>query len=530
MLETALNMPMKNNKHFFLTCFLLFALTASYAHAAVFNKNKALEVRVLVDVSERMKISDPDDRRVAALKLFIQLLPNNANVGIWMFDGMTTEIMKTGKSGISWKTQAMKNVDKVHSSGKAADIERALAVASLDWVEESERANRHIVLLTDGKITSGKTKKENVASRERVLNYQVTRLKDAGVSIHTVGFSGDADVDFLESIANETLGWFDLAKTPEQLERALLRVSKRLVEKNSIPLVANKFTVDETVRQFTAVVFRKKGFGSTQLDDPEGMDFGRSSDRAGVTWHREKKYDIVTVTKPMEGEWRLIAAKDPDNEIFITTNLQMAVENMPKEIIAETDTRIRMLMTDNGKLLKNSNFLSAITATVEITNKRGDKDTLPMELDMITGGYFFVDIGRELKIGPYELVVKAVGNTFERTETLSFYVKPKPKVDYVEINPAFDKVLAAAGIELPEKGVTKENILQCPDLSKIIVGGDGLPPPEVVEEESESSWVLTSGIVLILNLLLAAAGFLGLKFYKNKMTEKDNELAKKLST
>ena len=307
-------------------------------------------------------------------------------------------------------------------------------------------------------------------------------------------------------------------------------MSKRLVEKNSIPLVANKFTVDETVRQFTAVVFRKKGFGSTQLDDPEGMDFGRSSDRAGVTWHREKKYDIVTVTKPMEGEWRLIAAKDPDNEIFITTNLQMAVENMPKEIIAETDTRIRMLMTDNGKLLKNSNFLSAITATVEITNKRGDKDTLPMELDMITGGYFFVDIGRELKIGPYELVVKAVGNTFERTETLSFYVKPKPKVDYVEINPAFEKVLAAAGIELPEKGVTKENILQCPDLSKIIVGGDGLPPPEVVEEESESSWVLTSGIVLILNLLLAAAGFLGLKFYKNKMTEKDNELAKKLST
>jgi predicted negative regulator of RcsB-dependent stress response len=41
---------------------------------------------------------------------------------------------------------------------------------------------------------------------------------------------------------------------------------------------------------------------------------------------------------------------------------------------------------------------------------------------------------------------------------------------------------------------------------------------------------LTSGIVLILNLLLAAAGFFGLKFYKNKMTEKDNELAKKLST
>jgi len=69
-------------------------------------------------------------------------------------------------------------------------------------------------------------------------------------------------------VANETLGWFDVAKTAAQTERALLRVSKRLVERNSIPLIANTFTVDETVRQFTAVVFIKKGFGTTQLDDP----------------------------------------------------------------------------------------------------------------------------------------------------------------------------------------------------------------------------------------------------------------------
>jgi len=506
-------------------------LSASYTQAAVFKKNKALDVRVLVDVSERMKVSDPGNHRIAALKLFIRLLPNNANVGIWMLDEVTTEIMATGKSGVSWKAQALKNIDKIHSSGKATDIERALAVASLDWVKENKGAKRHIVLLTDGKITSGKTKKANAASKERVLSFQVMHLKTVGVSVHTIGFSDDADVEFLESIASDTLGWFDIVKTPEQLERTLLRVSKRLVEKNSIPLVANKFVVDETVRQFTAVVFRKKGFGSTQLDDPEMMDFGRSSERDGVSWHREKKYDIVTVNKPMEGEWRLIAPADPGNEIFITTSLQMAVENMPKEIVAGSDTRIKMLMTDKGKLLKNSNMLSTIMATVEITNKRGDKDVIPMELDMITGGYFFVDIGRELKTGPYELVVKAAGNTFERTEALSFHVKPKPKVDYVEINPVFDKVLAEAGIVLPEEGVTEENILQCPDLSKIVVGKDGLPATEtVVEEESESNWLLTGGIVLIFNLLLAAAGFFGLRFYKGRMAEEDSLVAKKLST
>jgi len=186
------------------------------------------------------------------------------------------------------------------------------------------------------------------------------------------------------------------------------------------------------------------------------------------------------------------------------------------------------LMTDKGKLLQNSNMLSVIDATIEITNKRGDKEVISMQQDMINGGYFFVNVGKELKVGPYELVVRAVGNTFERIEALSFRVKSKPKIDYVEIDPVFDTVLAEAGIVLPEEGVTDEEILQCPDLSKIVVGGNGAAPVEEIEEES--NWLLTGGIVLIVNLLLAAGGFFGLRFYKKKIAAEDELLTKKLMT
>jgi hypothetical protein len=523
---------MKKIKHLFNFCFFLLLLSPLLTHAATSNKDgkKSLEVRVLVEVSDRMVISDPNNHRVAALKLFIKLLPNNANAGIWMFDGATTELMKTAKSGISWKTQALKNVDKVHANGKTADIERALAVASLDWVQKNPKESRHIILLTDGKITSGRTKADNLASKQRILNYQITRLKAADVSVHTIGFSEDADVKFLDAIATETVGWFDVAKTAEQLEKTLLRVNKRLVEKNRIPLVANKFIVDETVRQFTAVVFRKEGFGSTQLDDPEGMDFGRSSDRVGVTWHREKKFDIVTVTKPMEGEWRLIAPNDPNNEIFITSNLQMALDDLPKEIYAGSDTRIRILMTDRGKLLRNSNVLSVIDATVEITNKRGDKEVFEMEQDMITGGYFFVDLGKDFKVGPYELIVRAVGNTFERIESAAFHVKPKPAINYIEIKPVFKQVLADAGVVIAEEGVSEDELMQCPDLSKIVVGGEclALPKQEAVEEETD--WMMAGGVVLLVNLLLAVGGFFGLTFYRKKETEENEGLMKKVAT
>ena len=50
---------MKKITHFSLTCLLLFALMVTSVQAVDFNKNNSIEVRVLVDVSERMKISDP---------------------------------------------------------------------------------------------------------------------------------------------------------------------------------------------------------------------------------------------------------------------------------------------------------------------------------------------------------------------------------------------------------------------------------------------------------------------------------------
>ncbi|MEH6502483.1 MAG: vWA domain-containing protein [Cycloclasticus sp.] len=518
-----------------LFCLLLLLLAGTFAQAATFaaNDKKFLEVRILVDVSKNMKFSDPDNHRLAALKLFVNLLPNNAIASIWMFDDKTTEIMKASTSGISWKSQALKNLNKIHSEGKTSNIERALAVASLEWVTEDKNANRHIVLLTEGKVLSGATKAKSLASKARVLNHQIARLKVADVSVHTIGFSKEADKEFLDEMANQTSGWSELINTADQLERAVLRVSKRLVEKNSIPLVANKFLVDETVREFTAVVFRKKGFGVTQLDDPEGLDFGGSSKRPGVRWHREKSYDIVTVSKPMEGEWRLIAPADPDNEVFITTNLQMVVENIPKEIYVGSNLGIKMLFSDKGKLVTSLGFLGVIDATLEITDKRNEKEVIKMEQDMINGGYFFVDIGKDLKIGPYKLVVRAVSDTFERLETLSFHVQAKPKVEYIEIMPEFKQVLADAGIVLPKEGMTEAQILECPDLSNIVVGGNGLPATNEVAEtvvvEEESNWLLTSGIVLLVNLLLAAGGFFGYKAYKKKVADEDETLVKGLS-
>ena len=277
--------------------------------------------------------------------------------------------------------------------------------------------------------------------------------------------------------------------------------------------------IDDAVRQFTAVVFRKKGFGATQLDDPEGMDFGRDNKPKGVNWHREKRYDIVTVTNPMEGDWRLIAPSSPDQ--------------LPKVITTGGDSRIKMLLAEKGKLVTNSNFLDVVKATIELKDKRGKKTVIDMEQDMIAGGYFFADIGKNLKEGAYEMVVRAKGNTFERIETMTIHVRPKPKEKIVEIKPEFRKVLTDAGIEVPEEVVdTEQAALSCPEVVSDEKNKAGAAGEEVaeVEEPEESNWMVTSGIILLVNILLGAAGFFGFRFFKAKATKADEELINKLST
>lgn len=511
-------------------CVLAGTLLPIMAHALNFDKakKKHLDVRILVDVSSKMKLHDPENFRSSALELFVKLLPSNTVAGMWMYDGMVTELMPPSKVGISWKLLAQKATDKIHSEGAYSNLEKALAVASLDWVEQDKNTYRHIILLTDGLVNVGDKRESNEASVRRILGYQLNRLKELGVVIHAVGLSEKADISLLEELVVGTGGWYDRAKTASHLERTLYRVNRRLVQKNSIPIAANKFYIDDDIREFTAVVFRKKRFGSVQLDDPEGMDFGRESRRNGVTWHRAKTYDIVTVTNPIEGEWRLIASADPDNDILVSTNLQMVVDELPKEIPSGQDTRIRSLLVDRGKLITNGNFLDAVDLSLELKDKDGEVYTFDMQRDMITGGFYFADIGKNLIKGSYEMTVIAKGNTFQRIDSTVLNVGPKIRPKVVSVPPDFKRVLTESGLDLPANQVYDSKILIEFDAElAALQNGEQLFEPEVVEEESD--WMMTAIIIALTNLLLAAAGFFGLKFYKKKMAASDELLISKLA-
>lgn len=111
-----------------------------------------VDTRVLIDVSGSMRTSDPDNLRVPALKLFIELLPETTRAGVWIFGRDVTMQVRFGEVNANWKTRALDLAEGIHSRGLYTNIEAALEIAMHNWESTVGIAERNLVLLTGGVV------------------------------------------------------------------------------------------------------------------------------------------------------------------------------------------------------------------------------------------------------------------------------------------------------------------------------------------------------------------------------------------
>ena len=112
------------------------------------NKSLTSHVRVLIDVSGSMKQNDPDNLRIPALKLLINLLPSDSQAGVWLFAQETIPLLGSNQVSQSWKDKALKASARIHSKGLFTNIEAALTKAIEGWKESEIDSKHSIILLT----------------------------------------------------------------------------------------------------------------------------------------------------------------------------------------------------------------------------------------------------------------------------------------------------------------------------------------------------------------------------------------------
>jgi uncharacterized protein (TIGR03503 family) len=407
------------SKVLFFIYLAIITLWATSSNAATSTKAQPQgnDIRILIDVSGSMKKNDPKNLRLPALRLLVGLLPPDTSAAVWNFGTKAEPIVPLGLANEKWKDSARKASNKIHSKDMFTNIGAALEVATSDWGDTPSTLNqRSIILLTDGMIDISKDKEKNQLERSRILKQLLPKLQKTGVNIHTIALSKNADHDFLQQLSTKTDGGFEQTQSAEQLERIFLRLFEKTTQPDTVPLVDNKFLVDESILELTLLVFKAPGATPTAVIEPDKYAYQRKNKPTYVKWQSEKNYDLITISRPKQGEWSINAQTDPDNRVLVVTNLQIQTNRMPNNLFFGEMLKVGLFMADNNKKIEDDNFLQFISMSVK--QKEPQKKRWFLHDNGLRGdseahdGLFNVHIKKTLGIGK---------NTFTflaRTETL----------------------------------------------------------------------------------------------------------------
>ena len=287
---------------------MLLALLCMTFLLPAFAAEPVTDLRVLIDVSGSMKQNDPQNLRRPALKLLVGLIPDGTHAGVWTFGQFVNMQVKQGVVDQKWKQTATREAGNIHSYGLYTNIEDAIKRSTWDWNRPDESYNRHLILLTDGVVDISPDAKKNAKSRQTILNSHLQRLKQAGVKIHTIALSANADHELLKKLAVTTDGWYQQIESAGSLQRLFLHLFEKAAKPDTLPLVENRFVVDSSVKDMTLLVFRNKDSKPTRVLGPGNISYSQSNKPQGTGWLSEKGFDLITIKNPGPGDWRIDAS------------------------------------------------------------------------------------------------------------------------------------------------------------------------------------------------------------------------------
>jgi uncharacterized protein (TIGR03503 family) len=399
------------------------------------------DVRILIDISGSMKHNDPHNLRAPALRLLTGLLPTGTRAGVWTYGRYVNMLVPLGEVDAHWKKQAERAAAQINSFGLYTNIEDAIQRATHDWREADDHSQRSLIMLTDGLVDVSKDPARDTASRDRIINKILPRLRDAKVKINTIALSGEADHDLLQQLASATDGWFEEADSADRLQRIFLHMFEKATQPDTLPLEGNSVQVDNSIEEITFLVFRDPQSGPTQLVQPNRQQFGMENAPHGVNWHHDTGYDLITITRPQAGEWHILGPMDADNRVMVVTNLKVHATQLPNNLGVEDSPYYFVQMLQQGEVIRRKDFLDLVHVTLRDQLDGGQQWEWQLfddgkDADMAAGdGTFSHKLQESLKAGRHELTLQVDGTTFQREQRQIINVYAQPAQANVTADP-----------------------------------------------------------------------------------------------
>lgn len=380
------------------------------------------EVIVLIDTSGSMVETDPQNLRRPAVRLLSQMLPQETQASIAVFDSKAQSLLPFSTVDAQWKDKASQQSLNIHSKGQRTNIEAGLKYALNSFSKDAK--SQSIVLLTDGKIDVSKDSSQNMQSRETILNTLLPQLQQRSIQVHTIGLSQAVDKDLLQRLALGSNGMSAIAENADDLMKLFIRAFDQSIATDRVPLNDNTFSVDQSVKEFTVLVFRGAENKPSELITPSKKVLS-ANNVMNSRWFSDKQYELITVSEPEAGQWQLVADTDPNNRVTVVSNLQLEVEGLPNNILKGQLVDLTFSLRDDNGVITNPALLSLLdinfkqdilgatpqSLTAAVTSHSNDKVLTPQD------GLFHAKLAKTLSPGEHIFTVTVDGKTFQRQES-----------------------------------------------------------------------------------------------------------------
>ncbi len=406
----------------FVVCLLITTMSlAKGTPISVQKEPVKTDVRVIVDVSGSMKKNDPDNLRVPALKLLVGLLPEGVEAGVWNFGTKVKPLVRHGVVNKKWKDKANRSVNKIYSRDMFTDVESALKQVTKGWDETDSVVKRNIILLTDGMVDISKQKERSEASRQRILDEVLPELQRKGVTVYTISLSENADLEIMDALAVGTDGSSEQVNSADQLQRVFLHMFEKSTPRDTVPLQDNQFTIDKMIEEFTLLVFRNNDVKETTVIQPDGKKFTRKTALKNVAWLEEGGYDLITITKPGAGEWKVDAEIDPDNRVMVVSKLKLHTSELPNSVFLGEEYDYKFWLTAGGKTIEKEAFYKL--TEMKVLQTAGGQIQEVWNVEKRNNDNEFVQkLGETFQVGKLELSIIVDGKTFKRQKVQTIKV------------------------------------------------------------------------------------------------------------
>lgn len=280
--------------------FLVFGLCLISITTGVSAASGALVV-VLIDTSSSMQNIDPSNRRRAALELLSGLANSSTRLAVVNFSEEARILVPPTPMGLFGGPARKRVRDAARALGATGGtaVGDALQVASF-LISAEQGAT--VLLLSDGDDS-----KNGWSGQWDTL--------PASTVVHVVSLSGEANREALVTIARETGGVFEIARTPDDLARILSTLFTRAQREQTAILREARISPGDVhnysleIEPGTTTAYVALDWPGSDIDlsltDPDGRVVGSASAVAMGQGVEAGTFDVIRLDQPSPGRWKV---------------------------------------------------------------------------------------------------------------------------------------------------------------------------------------------------------------------------------